>query len=135
MTLTELFVLLLTGSVVWFWLDSLKAREAGIVAARRACQREGVQLLDETVVGHGLRFARNDHGHVVLRRGFDFEYSVSGDDRYRGTVVIEAEQLCLLLGEDRRGDERVVTQAFSGSFAHSPQARNEFLHAIEDRRR
>jgi GTP cyclohydrolase I len=27
--------------------------------------------------------------------------------------VIEAEQLCLLLGEDRRGDERVVTQAFS----------------------
>lgn len=49
--------------------------------------------------------------------------------------VIEAEQLCLLLGEDRRGDERVVTQAFSGSFAHSPQARNEFLHAIEDRRR
>jgi GTP cyclohydrolase IA len=26
--------------------------------------------------------------------------------------VIEAEQLCLLLGEDRRGDERVMTQAF-----------------------
>jgi hypothetical protein len=96
MTLTELFVLLLTGSVVWFWLDSLKAREAGIVAARRACQREGVQLLDETVVGHGLRFARNDHGHVVLRRGFDFEYSVSGDDRYRGTVVIEGREVVLV---------------------------------------
>ena len=28
--------------------------------------------------------------------------------------VVEAEQLCLLLGEDRRGDERVVTQAFGG---------------------
>lgn len=96
MTLTELFVLLLTGSVVWFWLDSLKAREAGIVAARRACQREGVQLLDETVVGHGLRFARNDRGHMVLRRGFDFEYSVSGDDRYRGTVVIEGREVVLV---------------------------------------
>ena len=44
--------------------------------------------------------------------------------------VVEAEQLCLLLGEDRRGDERVVTQAFSGEFEHSAQARNEFLHAI-----
>ncbi len=44
--------------------------------------------------------------------------------------VIEAEQLCLLLGEDRRGDERVVTQAFAGSFADSPQRRNEFLHAL-----
>ena len=48
--------------------------------------------------------------------------------------VIEAEQLCLLLGEDRRGDERVVTQAFAGAFEQSEQARNEFLRAIEGRR-
>jgi GTP cyclohydrolase I len=47
--------------------------------------------------------------------------------------VVEAEQLCLLLGEDRRGDERVVTQAFAGSFESSPQLRNEFLRAIERR--
>ena len=44
--------------------------------------------------------------------------------------VVEAEQLCLLLGEDRRGDERVVTQAFAGVFADSDQLRNEFLQAI-----
>ncbi len=48
--------------------------------------------------------------------------------------VIEAEQLCLLLGEDRRGDERVVTQAFAGEFEGSAQARNEFLRAIDSRR-
>ena len=44
--------------------------------------------------------------------------------------IIEAEQLCLLLGEDRRGDERVVTQAFTGCFRDSEQTRNEFLRAI-----
>lgn len=44
--------------------------------------------------------------------------------------IIEAEQLCLLLGEDRRGDERVVTQAFTGVFQHDPQTRNEFLRAV-----
>lgn len=44
--------------------------------------------------------------------------------------IIETEQLCLLLGEDRRGDERVITQAFSGEFEESVQARNEFLHAL-----
>lgn len=43
--------------------------------------------------------------------------------------LIEAEQLCLLLGEDRRGDERVVTQAFSGEFESSPHWRQEFLRA------
>lgn len=47
-----------------------------------------------------------------------------------GACVIQAEQLCLLLGEDRRGDERVVTQAFSGEFAGSEQSRREFLQAI-----
>jgi GTP cyclohydrolase I len=44
--------------------------------------------------------------------------------------VVQAEQLCLLLGEDRRGDERVVTQAFAGTFAESDQLRREFFQAV-----
>jgi GTP cyclohydrolase IA len=44
--------------------------------------------------------------------------------------VIEAEQLCLLLGEDRRGDERVVTHAYTGCFEADKQLRQEFLQAI-----
>ncbi len=47
--------------------------------------------------------------------------------------VIEAEQLCLLLGEDRRGDERVYTQAFAGVFQEDVQYRQEFLRAIDGR--
>jgi GTP cyclohydrolase I len=43
--------------------------------------------------------------------------------------VIEAEQLCLLLGEDRRGDERVYTQAFAGCFADDDRLRGEFMRA------
>lgn len=43
--------------------------------------------------------------------------------------VIEAEQLCLLLGEDRRGDERVYTQAFAGCLEHDAQLRAEFMRA------
>jgi len=50
-----------------------------------------------------------------------------------GACVVEAEQLCLLLGEDRRGDERVVTQAFTGAFEQSDQLRTEFLRAIGGR--
>ncbi|ENO90526.1 DUF3301 domain-containing protein [Thauera linaloolentis] len=96
MTFVELIAVLGLGGIVWFWFDSLKAREAGLEAARRACQREGLQFLDETVVGHGLRLARDDLGHVVFRRGFDFEYSLSGDDRYRGAVVIEGRDVVLV---------------------------------------
>ncbi len=96
MTFLELMAVLLLGAIVWFWFDSLKARESGLAAARRACQREGLQFLDETVVGHGFKFARDDKGHLVLRRGFDFEYSLSGDDRYLGAVIIEGRDIVLV---------------------------------------
>jgi GTP cyclohydrolase I len=45
--------------------------------------------------------------------------------------MIEAEQLCLLMGENRRGDERVVTQSYAGEFEQSTQAREEFLSALK----
>lgn len=96
MSFVELLTVLMLGGIVWFWFDSLKAREAGLEAARRACLREGLQFLDETVVGHGLKLARNEHGHMVLRRGFDFEYSLTGNDRYRGAVVIEGREVVLV---------------------------------------
>jgi Protein of unknown function (DUF3301) len=92
----ELFALLALGLVVWYWFDSLKAREAGIDAARRACGREGLQFLDETVVGRGLRPARDDEGRFVLQRAFDFEYSSSGFDRYRGAVVLRGREVVLV---------------------------------------
>ena len=44
--------------------------------------------------------------------------------------VIEAEQLCLLLGEDRRGDERVYTQAFAGCLQDDAALRTEFMQAL-----
>lgn len=44
--------------------------------------------------------------------------------------VVDAEQLCLLLGENRRGDERVRTQAFSGTFSDDASRRAEFLQSI-----
>jgi hypothetical protein len=39
---------------------------------------------------------------MVLRRGFDFEYSLTGNDRYRGAVVIEGREVVLVdLAEHR----------------------------------
>lgn len=45
-------------------------------------------------------------------------------------VVIETEQLCLQLGEDRRGDERVVTQAFAGALRDDQLRRAEVQRLI-----
>ena len=61
----------------------------------------------------------------------DIADAVMVHGKARGSAcVVEAEQLCLLLGEDRRGDERVITQSFRGEFERCEQLRNEFLRAI-----
>ena len=79
-------------------------------------------------IGHRLTYQEwmtRDIADALVRHG-----------RARGAAcVIEAEQLCLLLGEDRRGDERVITQSFTGEFETSNQQRNEFLRAIGTTRR
>jgi GTP cyclohydrolase I len=66
----------------------------------------------------------------------DISEALMQHGKARGAAcVIEAEQLCLLLGEDRRGDERVITQSFTGEFESSEPRRNEFLRAIGSGRR
>jgi hypothetical protein len=75
-------------AAIAFWVDSLRARERALAAGRDACKRNGLQLLDETVAGAGLRLARNDAGELRIRRVFVFEFSDTGDNRRRGSVTV-----------------------------------------------
>ena len=92
----ELAALGLLGLFAWFWMDTLRAREAALAAARRACEAEGLQLLDETVAVERLRPARNDEGRLALRRDYLFEYSRDGADRHRGALTLLGRELTLL---------------------------------------
>ncbi len=87
--------------------------------ATRAAHPPGRERSSGSSVGHAA--AEDDDG------------GAENLDVVGAACVIEAEQLCLLLGEGRRGDERVYTQAFEGLFRDSEQRRNEFLRAIDSR--
>ena len=87
---------LLLGAFGWFWLDGLKARDAAMLAARKACESEGLQFLDETVAIGALKPARNDDGQLLLRRVYHFEYSDTGDNRRQGSVVMLGQRVMLL---------------------------------------
>jgi hypothetical protein len=84
----EAAAIILIVAVGLFWVDSLRARERALAAGRAACERNGLQLLDETVAGAGLRLARNDEGELRFRRVFVFEFSDNGNNRRRGSVVV-----------------------------------------------
>ena len=92
----ELLGLIVLAGGAWLWLDSLKARDGGIAAARAACNAEGLQLLDDTVSLASLRPVRNDDGRLLLRRVYNFEYSDTGDNRRNGSVVLLGHRVVLL---------------------------------------
>ena len=96
MSVAEVFALIVLCLLGWFWLDSIKVREAGVQAARAACLRERVQLLDDTISIRSVRVGRNGEGRVCFRRAYDFEFSGSGDDRRRGTVMLLGTDVVLL---------------------------------------
>jgi hypothetical protein len=91
----EALGLLLLAAVAWLWLDSIKVREAAVAAARSACASEGLMLLDDTVSISGLKPARNDEGHVRLQRSYDFEFSDTGNNRRKGSVVLLGRRVVL----------------------------------------
>jgi hypothetical protein len=88
--------LVLLAGLGWFWLDSLKARDAAIQAARKACSAEGLQLLDDTVSIASLKPARDDDGRLLLQRDYIFEYSDTGDNRRRGNVALLGHDVSLI---------------------------------------
>ena len=91
--LTTLLIFLAAG---WFWLDSLRAREAALDGARKACDAEGVQLLDWTVAMKRLRLARDDEGRRGFQRTYDFEFSDTGNNRIGGSITLIGRQVLAL---------------------------------------
>jgi len=89
----EIFGIFIVGGLAWLWYDSLKAREAAVRAAREICASEGLMLLDDTVAISGLKLARDEGGRLKLQRAYDFEYSDTGNNRLKGSVVMQGHQL------------------------------------------
>ncbi len=84
----EALVIIIIVAGLAFWIDSLRARERAMAAGRNACERNGLQLLDETVSGASTRLARDPEGRLKIRRVFVFEFSDTGNNRRRGSITL-----------------------------------------------
>jgi len=96
MPVLEVLGILALAAIAWFWFDSLKAREAAVRAAREVCAAEGLMFLDDTVAIASLKPVRNDEGQVTLQRAYDFEFSDTGNNRLKGSVVMRGHRVVLL---------------------------------------
>ncbi len=93
MELTALLIFLAAG---WFWLDSLRARDVALDGARRACEAEGVQLLDWTVAMKRIRLGRDEEGRRGFQRTYEFEFSDTGNNRIGGSITVIGRQMLAL---------------------------------------
>ena len=96
MDLLDLLGLLLLAALGWLWLDSLKAREVAVAAAKAACQGESLLLLDDTVAIARIRLGRDDDGTLRVLRSYGFEYSDTGNDRNSGSMVMRGSRVLVI---------------------------------------
>jgi len=87
----ETISLILLLGLAWLWFDSLQVRAKAIREVMEICAAEGVQLLDESVSISKLTLDRDDDGQARIRRVYSFDYSDTGDNRRRGSIVMLGE--------------------------------------------
>lgn len=86
-------MLLLLLAALWYWYDSMRAREQALQTSRLACSRDNLQLLDDTVHCVQLRLVRDSAGRLRWRRTYRFEFSDTGLDRRAGCIVLFGGQV------------------------------------------
>lgn len=98
----EALAILVILAAGFAWVDSMRARERAVEAGRDACKRYDLQFLDDTVAFSQLRLARDEEGHLKVRRTYTFEFSDTGNNRRHGAIVTLGSELADLRLEPYR---------------------------------
>jgi hypothetical protein len=102
--MVDILGIVLLAALAWYWLDSLTVREIALDAARRACEAEGTQFLDESVAVRDRRLLRDDEGRLRIGRSYVFEHSEFADARTQGRVLMMGKVVVLVNTGTQRPD-------------------------------
>ena len=89
----ELIVIILFISSLLYWLDSIRAKENATKYAKEACKKVLLEFLDDTVLIKKVRLRRNTQGQLSIYREYEFEFSSTGEFRYKGRVRLLGKYL------------------------------------------
>lgn len=93
MDILSLLALLVIIALGWFWLHSIRILEIARDAGRRACAKEELQFLDDTVASTSLALDRDSTGRRILRRTYRFEFTETGNSRREGEIIMLGERV------------------------------------------
>jgi hypothetical protein len=100
--------LLVLGLLLLWWHSAIQARERARDLARNFCQRQGWQLLDQTVALDSMRPIRNVD-RWQWRRRYRFDFSPDGGQRRRGELLMLGMRLERIIAEIE-DDHRLIDE-------------------------
>lgn len=82
-------ILLLAALLIGaYYFSSLRTRELAVQAVRSHCHSMQLQLLDQSVSQISTRIVFHQNKVLAIQRCFDFEFTATGDERYRGKITM-----------------------------------------------
>ena len=93
MSSSDLIVLFGLVSLIIYWLDSIRGKENATRYAKADCKKVLVEFLDDTVLIKKVRLRRNTQGQIAIYREYEFEFSSTGEFRYKGLVKLLGKHL------------------------------------------
>lgn len=89
----DLIVIILLITSLLYWLDSIRAKENATKYAKAACKKVLLEFLDDTVLIKKVRLRRNTQGQLSIYREYEFEFSSTGEFRYKGQARLLGQHL------------------------------------------
>ncbi len=87
LTLGNLFVLMVLGTgAAWLWHNH-GLRERALERVKQHCAKLDLELLDENVAFKRFTFVRDANGRRRFARVYNFEFTVTGEQRHPGTIT------------------------------------------------
>lgn len=83
---------LLAGLAAFWWQNDLVKTEA-LAVANSHCERLGLQFLDQSMVIKSIWPVRDGSGALRLQRRYRFEFSSTGEERYRGEIMLRGKRI------------------------------------------
>ncbi|TXK98655.1 hypothetical protein BMR02_08690 [Methylococcaceae bacterium HT1] len=82
----DIFMILLFTAGFLYWQSVQKVKEIALAATKRHCHEMELQMLDGYIAFNAISLRRDNKGKVHIARGYQFEFSSTGAERYNGQI-------------------------------------------------
>ncbi|MDB9894191.1 MAG: DUF3301 domain-containing protein [Reinekea forsetii] len=97
--LTDVLWVGLIIAAVAFWWQGQGVKAFALRKVKLYCEEHNLQLLDESLVIRKFWIARDRHGLLRIQRIYYFEFTSTGEYRYRGTMTLHGYQVAEIEGQ------------------------------------